>query len=535
MAIYHTRVKTFSRTQGHSSVAAAAYRAGLRLVDPRTGLRHDYRLRGGVVETRLVAPDDAPDWAFDPAQLWASAEAAERRKNATVAREFEIALPHELNGPQRSELVAALARALVDRYRFAVQASIHAPDTPDGLNWHAHILATTRRIGGEGLADKTRELDGGPAGRAEVEWTRAMVADTINRFLEDAKIDARVDHRTLEAQADAALTRGDLAAALALARQPTVHLGKDAVALERKGESTQLGERNAVIADENVQAFEDLLASCQADGRLMAVPEAHSAASARAERRRERGSAPTSVDGGEIRIARQTTSQSPDAPLPLADTETPSHLTSPAGRRRAAREAFREAVVLWEAAFDTPVASMLVYTASVMRRHGERLRTYIDQPLFAADIRELVRRLRTLVRDAGRLLRRKAKLVSAQAALTSAQRSLEDFDEKHTELALWSRALWAKRRSRRLSDVAKCAEAVQVARDATGETASRAYAAQTRSSADALEAWSATLLERYSLDTDQPTAGPQPPDQPMPPLPAPPPEGPKARSRRPSP
>lgn len=531
MAIYHTRVKTFSRTQGHSSVAAAAYRAGLRLVDPRTGMRHDYRLRGGVVETRLIAPNDAPDWAFDPAQLWASAEAAERRKNATVAREFEIALPHELDGPQRSELVAALARALVDRYRFAVQASIHAPDTPDGLNWHAHILATTRRIGGEGLADKTRELDGGPAGRAEVEWTRAMVADTINRFLEEAEIDARVDHRTLEAQADAALAKGDLAAALALARQPTVHLGKDATALERKGESTELGERNAVITDENAQAFEDLLASCQTEGRLMPVPEAHSATSARAERRRERGSASAGVGDGEIRVVRKT----PSRPLDAVDTEASPDLASPAGRRRAAREAFREAVVLWEAAFDTPVASLLVHTASVMRRHAVRLKTYIDQPLFAADIRELVRRLRTLVRDAGRLLRRKAKLVSAQAALTSAQRALEDFDEKHTELALWSRAEWAKRRSRRLSDVAKCAEAVQVAREAIGETASRAYAAQTRSSADALEAWSATLLERYGLDTDQPTARPHPPEQPTPPLPPPPPEATKSRARPPSP
>ncbi|WP_276531100.1 MobA/MobL family protein, partial [Enterobacter hormaechei] len=98
---------------------------------------------------------------------------AERRKDATVAREFEIALPHELNGPQRSALTADIARALVDRYGFAVQASIHSPGSNDGLNWHVHILATTRRLDAEGLADKTRELDGGPSGRSEVEWLRA--------------------------------------------------------------------------------------------------------------------------------------------------------------------------------------------------------------------------------------------------------------------------------------------------------------------------------------------------------------------------
>ena len=79
MAIYHTRIKTFTRAKQHSSIAAAAYRAGLLLIDER-GTRHDYRRRGGVVETRCVAPDSAPDWALAPSQLWAAAEAAERRK-----------------------------------------------------------------------------------------------------------------------------------------------------------------------------------------------------------------------------------------------------------------------------------------------------------------------------------------------------------------------------------------------------------------------------------------------------------------------
>lgn len=69
MAIYHAQVKTFSRAKGHSSVAAAAYRAGLLLEDALTGLRHDYRRRDGVVETRCIAPEGAPDWALVPAGL----------------------------------------------------------------------------------------------------------------------------------------------------------------------------------------------------------------------------------------------------------------------------------------------------------------------------------------------------------------------------------------------------------------------------------------------------------------------------------
>jgi hypothetical protein len=37
MAIYHTRVKTFSRAQGHASTAAATYRAGLLMTAPVSG------------------------------------------------------------------------------------------------------------------------------------------------------------------------------------------------------------------------------------------------------------------------------------------------------------------------------------------------------------------------------------------------------------------------------------------------------------------------------------------------------------------
>jgi len=57
MAIYHANVKTFSRAKGHSSIAAAAYRAGLLLEDAITGMRHDYRRRDGVVETLCIAPE----------------------------------------------------------------------------------------------------------------------------------------------------------------------------------------------------------------------------------------------------------------------------------------------------------------------------------------------------------------------------------------------------------------------------------------------------------------------------------------------
>lgn len=441
-------------------------------------------------------------WACKPSELWAAAEAAEKRSDATIAREFEIALPHELDGPQRSKLVSALGRALVERYGFAIQASIHAPDTPDGLNWHAHLLATTRRIGKDGLADKTRELDGGASGRVEIEWTREMVADTINRYLDEAEIAVRVDHRSLEVQAEAAIERGDLAAALGLTRQPTVHLGKHATALERKGVPTDLGEMNATIANDNAAAFDAMLAAYRAGGRLMPVPEGHSADRAQRERKRDKGMAlGTGVGSGEIRVVRGLSRKAATDPAEAAvDWRTP------AGRRKAAKDAFEEALALWEAGFASPVGIVFVHTPRLLACWAERLRAHHNAPQYVVMARELPRLLKRLVRDAGRLLRRKTAATRAEVLLTGAQRALEDFDEKHPHPALWSRREWAKRRARRTAAVEQRKAQAKAAREAVGEEAAQAYAEQVKASAEAVEAWSADMLNRYPLDGDGPAS-----------------------------
>jgi len=252
MAIFHTAIKTFSRGKGQSAVAAAAYRGGLLLAD-LTGQQHDYRRRSGVVETFCLAPPDAPDWALLPGELWAVAEAAERRKDATVAREIELSLPHELSDEQRAELAFAIAEALVDRYKFALQASIHSPGSPDGLNHHVHLLASTRRIGPDGFGEKTRELDGGASGRSQVQWIREMVAETTNAHLEAAGLAVSIDHRSLAEQARAASDQGDELQAAALSREPTKHLGKNAVALVRKGMNSRRAVENQAIEMSNAE------------------------------------------------------------------------------------------------------------------------------------------------------------------------------------------------------------------------------------------------------------------------------------------
>ena len=127
MATYHLSAKTISRSHGRCATAAAAYRSGVRITDERTGVIHDYQRRTGVEATFLLLPASAPDWGRDRARLWNAAELAETRKNSTVAREFEIALPAELDAEQRQRLAVDFARELVLRHGCAADVAIHRP------------------------------------------------------------------------------------------------------------------------------------------------------------------------------------------------------------------------------------------------------------------------------------------------------------------------------------------------------------------------------------------------------------------------
>lgn len=145
MATYRLSVSVAKRSNGRSATAMAAYRAGELVTDYRTGRRYDYRRKSGVLFAEIVAPDDAPDWATDRAELWNRSEEAERTANAVVAREIQLSLPHELSAARRRELTRQFARFLCDRYGIAVDACIHAPNREnDQRNHHAHLMLCQR-------------------------------------------------------------------------------------------------------------------------------------------------------------------------------------------------------------------------------------------------------------------------------------------------------------------------------------------------------------------------------------------------------
>lgn len=162
MAIYHFSVKTVSRGQGRSAVAAAAYRAGEKLVDRQTGELYDYERRSGVLYSEVFLPDGG---TMEREDLWNMAEAAEKRKDARVAREIVVALPHELNQEQQWRLVREYAKELSEREGWGVDAAMHAPGRAgDQRNVHAHLLCTTRTVERDSssmpvMGSKTKEWD----------------------------------------------------------------------------------------------------------------------------------------------------------------------------------------------------------------------------------------------------------------------------------------------------------------------------------------------------------------------------------------
>jgi len=139
IAIYHCSIKIISRGKGKSAVAAAAYRTGEKITNDFDGETHDYTRKGGVVHTEILLPDHAPVKYADRTVLWNAVEKIEKAKNAQLAREIELALPHELTREQSISLVREYVKAQFVNAGMCADFAIH--DTGGG-NPHAHVMLT---------------------------------------------------------------------------------------------------------------------------------------------------------------------------------------------------------------------------------------------------------------------------------------------------------------------------------------------------------------------------------------------------------
>ena len=218
MAIYHLHVKVIGRKSGSSAVASAAYRSGSRLRDERLDRSHDFSGKRGVVHSEVMLPENAPEAWGDRERLWNDVEAFEIRKDAQLAREVEFAIPREMSEARGIELARDFARGeFVDRGMVA-DLNVHWDIGEDGMpKPHAHVMLTMRAVGENGFGQKVRDWN-----RTEMlqRW-RERWAELANERLAELDIDARIDHRRLEAQG--------------LALEPQSQIGAPAKRIEDRG------------------------------------------------------------------------------------------------------------------------------------------------------------------------------------------------------------------------------------------------------------------------------------------------------------
>jgi Ti-type conjugative transfer relaxase TraA len=193
LAIYHLTAKIVQRAKGQSAVAAAAYRSGSLLHEETTGITHDYTRKRGIAHAEILAPEGAPNWVFDRQTLWNTVEAAEKRKDAQVAREIEIGLPVELSRNEQIALLRDYARREFVAKGMIVDIGVHL-DNPH--NPHAHILLTTRTLTADGFGPKERSWNDK---RHLLQW-RSGWADITNEHLAEAGLGVRIDHRSYAEQ-----------------------------------------------------------------------------------------------------------------------------------------------------------------------------------------------------------------------------------------------------------------------------------------------------------------------------------------------
>ena len=234
MAIYHFSAKVVSRANGSSAVASAAYRAAERLHDDRLGRDHDFSNKAGVVHSEIILPEGAPERLNDRACLWNEVEAGEKRKDAQLAREVEFAIPREMNTAQGVSLARDFVeKQFVDRGMVA-DLNVHWDRGKDGEpKPHAHVMLSMREVGPEGFGQKVREWNSNALLK---EWREAW-ADHVNERLAQLDIDARIDHRTLEAQG--------------IDLEPQHKIGPAASRMPEQGLEAERAEDHARIAREN--------------------------------------------------------------------------------------------------------------------------------------------------------------------------------------------------------------------------------------------------------------------------------------------
>lgn len=301
MAIYHLEAKVISRGVGRSAVAAAAYMSCSRIYNDYDGVQHDYTKKQGLVYEQVLLPPQAPPEWKDRSVLWNAVEEAEKSKDSRLAREFVVSLPVELSREQNISLISEYVKDNFVADGMCADFCIHDTDghnphahimltvrpldkngkwqsktekeylcvkngeergftsaefkavQSDGWEKQYQYFVGKKKVymppsQAEGLERVSKYPKSTRYGRQnpiterwnseeQLQIWRKSWADISNKYLELAKSESRIDHRSHKA-------RG-------IDEQPTIYEGISARIIEKKGGVSERCELNRQIKEDN--------------------------------------------------------------------------------------------------------------------------------------------------------------------------------------------------------------------------------------------------------------------------------------------
>jgi len=271
-----TRFSIVKRSKGQSAVEKASYISRSVLVSEFDGQTYRPKYHEDLVHSEITLPPNAPKKYADRATLWNAVELSENGQKSQLARMLKASLPNEWSYELAEEVVRDyVQRNFVDK-GMCVDWAIHDSENDKGQrNLHIHVLLTMRPLteNGEWGAKQKKIYDLDENGekipvidkktgqqkvdkRNRKQWKchtadstdwnskenakmwRKDLADTINATNEQLGIALHWEHRSFKEQG--------------IDREPTIHIGAVANALERKGIQTERGNINREIIKNNM-------------------------------------------------------------------------------------------------------------------------------------------------------------------------------------------------------------------------------------------------------------------------------------------
>ncbi len=231
MAIEFLRAQVLTRGKNARGVPAhVAYRSCSRVYDEQANRTFDYSNKKSVLDSFLI---NAGGNTLE--ELANKMEQSEKRKDAQVAREFILALPHELALEQNREICKECVNLMVKKYKVAAHVAIHKPDESrkdevhrnieSFKNVHAHITVTMRSIDETGIivGQKIRKMND----RGYLEGLKTQTREIINTVLK------REGFAPMEMKDEN--------------QKATKHLGPALTRMERRGTPSVKGDNNRLI------------------------------------------------------------------------------------------------------------------------------------------------------------------------------------------------------------------------------------------------------------------------------------------------